>query len=93
MDISPGLAELNFDRFQDWQRPFPTTGARQAILAFNGDVYMGLDTPGTFNERDYTHAQEKLSDLVRPLRCTASARRDSSVPPRNGQQGSYRAGR
>ena len=73
MSISPGLAETNFERFQDWERPFTRDRARPAVLAFRGDVYLGLNAPGTFNERDYTHAQKTLRILsglygvLRPL--------------------------
>lgn len=72
MHISPPLAELNFDRFQDWQTPFTTATARPAILAFAGDVYVGLDA-STFGERDFTHAQKVfrilsgLYGVLRPL--------------------------
>ena len=72
MHISPTLAELNFDRFQDWQRPFTTESARAAVLAFNGDVYHGLEA-ATFTERDFTHAQKVfrilsgLYGVLRPL--------------------------
>lgn len=43
MDISDDLAELNFQRFQMWQPPFSPENAKQAILAFHGDVYQGLE--------------------------------------------------
>lgn len=72
MHISPALAELNFDRFQDWQTPFTTETARPAVLAFSGDVYHGLEA-GTFSERDFTHAQKVfrilsgLYGVLRPL--------------------------
>lgn len=73
MGISPKLAELNFDRFQDWERPFTAASARAAVLAFNGDVYTGLDAAGSFNQRDFTHAQKTfrilsgLYGVLRPL--------------------------
>lgn len=72
MHISPSLAELNFDRFQDWQRPFTPDSSRQAVLAFSGDVYTGLEAP-SFSERDFTHAQKVfrilsgLYGVLRPL--------------------------
>lgn len=72
MGISADLAELNFERFQNWERPFTPETARQAILAFDGDVYQGLDI-GSFNQRDFTHAQKVLRILsglygvLRPL--------------------------
>lgn len=73
MGISESLAELNFERFQDWRRPFTTDNARPALLAFTGDVYLGMDAPGRFGERDYAHAQKVLRILsglygvLRPL--------------------------
>jgi len=73
MDISPQLGELNFERFQDWTLPFTPANARPAVLAFNGDTYVGLDVRGSFSERDYTHAQKVLRILsglhgvLRPL--------------------------
>lgn len=73
MGISPQLGELNFERFQDWTLPFTTDNARPAVLAFNGDTYVGLDVRGSFSERDYTHAQKVLRILsglhgvLRPL--------------------------
>ena len=57
MSISSSLAELNFERFQDWTVPFTPDNARPAVLAFNGDTYHGLDAANSFSERDYTHAQ------------------------------------
>ena len=73
MDISAELAELNFDRYQDWEEPFTADDARPALLAFAGDVYQGMDAAATFTERDYTHAQKVLRILsglygvLRPL--------------------------
>ncbi len=73
MSISQPLAELNFERFQDWQPPFTPENARPAVLAFNGDTYIGIDAPNRFSERDFTHAQKTLRILsglygvLRPL--------------------------
>lgn len=43
MHISDKLSELNYQRFQDWQWPFPAGLAKQAAWLFKGDVYQGLD--------------------------------------------------
>ena len=73
MSISDSLAELNFDRYQDWSTPFTTENSRPAILSFSGDTYIGLDAGATFSERDFTHAQKTLRILsglygmLRPL--------------------------
>lgn len=72
MSISPALAELNRDRFRDWQLPFDKDNARQAMFAFKGDVYIGLGAE-TFEAADVTYAQHHLRilsglyGLLRPL--------------------------
>jgi uncharacterized protein len=43
MDISEKLADLNWKRNQEWSLPFTPKNARQAVFAFDGDVYTGLD--------------------------------------------------
>lgn len=43
MNISPKLSELNWQRYQSWKKTASLKNARQAIFAFNGDVYFGLD--------------------------------------------------
>lgn len=60
MDISDKLAELNWQRNQDWQAPFTVENARPAVYAFDGDVYIGLDV--------YTLPEEKLDVLQDKLR-------------------------
>ncbi len=72
MSISDKLAHLNADRFNQWQPPFTLDNARQAILAFKGDVYTGLQAE-TFSEGDFDFAQLHLRMLsglygvLRPL--------------------------
>ena len=43
MDISEKLADLNWERNQNWSLPFSPENARPAVFAFDGDVYTGLD--------------------------------------------------
>ena len=72
MGISDKLADLNATRFHDWHPDFAPDNARQAILAFKGDVYTGLQAE-TFSEADFDHAQKHLRMLsglygvLRPL--------------------------
>ena len=72
MGISDKLAGLNAARFGEWSTPFTAKNARQAILAFNGDVYTGLDAQ-SFSEEDFTFAQQHmrilsgLYGLLKPL--------------------------
>ena len=63
MDISPALAELNRARFQAWQIDHPIEqGARQAVMAFDGDVYDGLNAKG-LTKPDLNYLQKHLRIL------------------------------
>ncbi len=72
MSISPILAELNHQRFQNMVIGGPPADARQAVMAFNGDVYLGLDAP-SMSEASLLYAQDHLGilsglyGLLRPL--------------------------
>jgi len=72
MDISEKLAEMNRQRFQAWNPPFTLENAKQALLAFTGDVYEGLDA-ASLNRREIQYAQKHLRilsglyGLLRPL--------------------------
>ena len=59
MKLSGELSMLNFNRYQAWQLPFTADNARPAILAFNGDVYAGLDAK--------TLSEDRRSDIAPPL--------------------------
>jgi len=60
MSISDKLGELNWQRNQYWHLPFTKNNSRQAIYAFKGDVYLGLDA--------YTIPTEKTEQLQNKLR-------------------------
>ncbi|MCW2121222.1 peroxide stress protein YaaA [Flavobacterium sp. 7A] len=60
MSISQKLADLNWQRNQDWKTPFTKENARPAIYTFDGDVYTGLDA--------YTIPVAKLEILQDKLR-------------------------
>ena len=62
MKISDKLAGLNVARFGQWTQPFTPQNARQALLAFNGDVYSGLDV-GSFSQADFNFTQQHLRIL------------------------------
>jgi cytoplasmic iron level regulating protein YaaA (DUF328/UPF0246 family) len=72
MSISDKLGSLNYERYQQWQLPFTVKNAKQALLAFKGDVYVGLGAE-TFSEDDFAFAQQHLRILsglygvLRPL--------------------------
>jgi len=62
MGVSDKLAQLNAERFRAWQTPFTQDNAKQAILAFKGDVYSGLDAE-SFNDKEFNIAQKRLRML------------------------------
>jgi cytoplasmic iron level regulating protein YaaA (DUF328/UPF0246 family) len=72
MHLSDKLAGLNAARFGSWERPFNPSNAKQALLAFKGDVYTGLNAED-FSEADFDFAQIHLRMLsglygvLRPL--------------------------
>ncbi|MBC7004329.1 peroxide stress protein YaaA [Photobacterium sp. BZF1] len=72
MKVSDKIAGLNAARFAEWQPEFTTENARQAILAFKGDVYTGLAAE-TMDDAQFAYAQQHLRmlsglyGLLRPL--------------------------
>lgn len=72
MQISDALAVLNVGRYASWSAKFTKKNAKQAILAFDGDVYEGLDTP-SLNVKQLDYAQSHIRILsglygvLRPL--------------------------
>ncbi len=79
MHISDKLAELNWQRNQEWQLPFDLENARQAVYLFDGDAYAGLDAR-TISEDKIDYLQKTLRilsgqygvlkplDLIQPYR-------------------------
>jgi uncharacterized protein len=72
MHISPALAALNAGRYRDWSPSFTDANSRPAVLAFDGDVYGGLDA-ATLRPADLAWAQDHVAILsglygvLRPL--------------------------
>ena len=72
MDLSDTLAGLNVARYQAWRPRFTVKNSKQAVLAFNGDVYGGLDAT-TLGADDLAWLQEHvcilsgLYGVLRPL--------------------------
>lgn len=72
MSVSEKIATLNAERFRDWQPEFNFANARQAIFAFKGDVYTGLNAY-QLEKQDIDYAQKHLRmlsglyGLLRPL--------------------------
>lgn len=72
MNISDTLAELNVERFDTWQVPFPEGQARPSIQAFRGDVYVGLDAdtmsmPSIKRAQKHIRILSGLYGVLKPL--------------------------
>ena len=79
MAVSENIAGLNVARYKSFNTPFTIKNAKQAIFAFKGDVYGGLELE-SFDEDDYAYAQDHLRilsglygclrpmDLIQPYR-------------------------
>lgn len=72
MGISDALAVLNAGRYQQWAPPFHPGNAKQAVLAFDGDVYTGLDARTLQTQQlgwvqDHVRILSGLYGLLRPL--------------------------
>ena len=62
MGLSDKLGALNYERFQEWETPFTKSNSKQAILAFKGDVYQGLDAE-SLSETELIWAQKHVRIL------------------------------
>lgn len=90
MGVSQKIGELNSERFMNWHTPFTKKNAKQALLAFKGDVYTGLDAE-SFNEDDFSFAQSHLRILsglygvLRPLDLIQAYRLEMGTKLENGR--------
>lgn len=85
MDVSENIAQLNVERYRSFKMPFTMRNAKQAIFAFKGDVYSGIDID-KYKETDLTYAQDHLRilsglygclrplDLIQPYRLEMKTR-------------------
>ena len=72
MSVNEKIAALNVERYQNWKRAFTTNNSRQALFAFKGELYNGLDV-WSLTDKDLEFAQLHLQILsglygaLRPL--------------------------
>lgn len=88
MKLSSDLAQLNHERYAKWQVPFTPENAKQALFAFEGDVFKALDKE-SLNSEDYDFLQDKLRilsglhgilrplDLIQPHRLEGGTKLDN----------------
>lgn len=92
MSVSPALGQLNYERNQSWELPFDINNAKQAVYAFSGEVYRGLDADSIPLE-DLNFLQEHLRilsgqygilkplDLMQPYRLEMGTKLKVGVKP------------
>lgn len=92
MSISPALGQLNYERNQNWKIPFDLDNAKQAVYAFSGEVYRGLDV-NSLPMEDLGFLQENLRilsgqygilkplDLMQPYRLEMGTKLKVGVKP------------
>lgn len=90
MSVSEKIAEENRARYESWSPKFPPERSRQAVMAFMGDVYAGLEAR-TLDSRDLAYAQRHLRilsglyGLLRPLDLMQPYRLEMGTPLRNSR--------
>lgn len=90
MGVSANIANLNHQRFMDWHMPFSLKNAKQSLLAFKGDVYVGLEAE-TLSTAQLTFAQQHLRilsglyGLLRPLDLMQPYRLEMGLPFANSR--------
>lgn len=94
MKLSNPLATLNYERYRSFSYPFTLENAKQAILAFNGEVYTGIDA-AAYSEEDFKYAQNHLRilsglygilkplDLIQPYRLEMGTKLEISEKANN----------
>lgn len=90
LDISPRLAELNADRFAEWEKDAHNTRGKAAIMVYNGDVYQGLQAE-TLSNDELAIAQKHLRiitglyGILRPLDLILPYRLEMGTPLKVGR--------
>ena len=90
MSISDKLSKLNFDRFQTFSTPFTLSNAKQALLAFKGDVYNGIDAPNlSLDDLEFAQGHLRmlsgLYGVIRPLDLIQPYRLEMGTKLKNSQ--------
>ena len=88
MKVNDAIAFLNFERFLSWRTPFNIDNSKQALLAFKGQVFIGLDAK-SLTENDLLYAQDHLRILsglfgiLKPLDLIQAYRLEMGTPLKN----------
>ncbi len=91
MGVSDNIAQLNVERYRNFQTPFTPENAKPAVLAFSGDVYTGLQA-STFGPKYLAFAQQHLRilsglyGLLQPLDLIQAYRLEMKTKLKNGRK-------
>lgn len=85
MGISTQLAQLNYERFQQWHLTYNSNEAKQAIFAFRGDVYSGIDIDSFTNDQleytqDHLRILSGLYGVLKPMDLILPYRLEMGTP-------------
>ncbi len=88
MSLSDALAQQNVARYEAWRPRFTAHNSKQAVLAFNGDVYQGLDAkhlaaPELAWLQDHVCILSGLYGVLRPLDWMQPYRLEMGTPLEN----------
>jgi len=85
MSVSTAIADLNYERFQEWQTPFTEDNSKPALMVFSGEVYRGMNAR-SFSKKEIAVAGDKLlilsglygllksTDFIQPYRLEMGTR-------------------
>jgi uncharacterized protein len=94
MKVSANISDLNYERFQNFSTEFTDKNSKQAVLAFTGDAYRGMDAT-SFSTSEFEYAQNHLRilsglygllkpfDLIQPYRLEMGTRIEISATEKN----------
>jgi uncharacterized protein len=91
MGISPALADLNYLRYQEWEKGHDFKNAKQAILTFTGEVYAGLNA-SSFSHKEFKYAQDHLRllsglyGILKPMDLIHAYRLEMGTKLKNGRK-------
>lgn len=90
MDVSDNIAELNYKRYQEFKTPFTPDDAKQALFAFKGDVYTGIDTENYQGEeldfaQNHLRILSGLYGVLRPLDLIQPYRLEMKIKLKNSR--------
>jgi hypothetical protein len=83
MDLSAELSDLNYQRYQSFEKTYNLKNAKQCLFAFTGEVYKGLEAD-SLTQKDIAFAQQHLRHFIWFVWCVAPPRFNATLSFRDG---------